>query len=199
MKIIKLLFVFAIVSLIAVSCKETKKEEVKEAIEQTEEVSTEVKSDVKSDVESSEVTHEEVKTKSKSSEKSIETKTVGIEEGLDLEESAETPVIYPGCEGTHEEIRACSRKKFKKFIVSNFDKGLSSDLKLQEGSHRVRAIVKISATGKASVIRVDSPEESLQKEVVRLINKLPIMTAATNGGKPIDVYFVLPVNFKIKD
>lgn len=195
MKIIKLLFVFAIISSIAVSCKETKKEEVKEVIESTEEVSTEVKTVDKS----SEATHEDANAVSKKAEKSIETKTVGIEDGLALEGTAETPVIYPGCEGTHEEIRACSSKKFKKFIVSNFDQDLSKEFKLEEGNHKIRAVVKISATGQASIIRVDSKDESLEKEVVRLIDKLPIMTPATKGGKAIDVYFVLPVSFKIID
>ena len=139
----------------------------------------------------------------KKAEKSIETNTKGLDdamvEGLAIETSAETPVIYPGCEGTEEEIRACSRKKFVKFIVKDFDKGLVNDMDLKAGDHKIRAIVKVSTVGKVSVIRVDSPNEALSNEVINVINNLPMMTPATKGGKAIDVYFVLPVNFKVEN
>jgi len=198
MKIIKVLFVFAIISLIAVSCKETKKEEVKDTIKVTEEVSIEP---VDKKTESTDQS-----TQPKATEKkveTIETTTMGLDDamvkGLVLEAMADTPVIYPGCEGSHEEIRACSIEKFKKFIVANFNKDLANDMDMKEGDHKIKAIVKISAAGKATAIKVDSPKKVLSNEIVRLIGKFPMLTAATKNGNPVDVYFVLPVNFKVED
>ncbi|PHQ57169.1 MAG: hypothetical protein COC16_01965 [Lutibacter sp.] len=46
MKQIKFLIAIALVSVIAISCKETKKEEVKEAVEAVEETAEEVKEEV---------------------------------------------------------------------------------------------------------------------------------------------------------
>lgn len=115
-----------------------------------------------------------------------------------IETVADTPVIYPGCSGTFPEIRACSIQNFVSFISKNFDSDIASDRNLREGEYKIRALVKIDKTGKASILKVDAPNTTLEKEVVRIINKLPNMTAATKNGKPIDVSFVLPVDFTVE-
>lgn len=196
MKLIKGLFAIAIVSLIAVSCNDTKKgaeKDLKEAVEATEEVTKEA-------VESVEETSKEVV---ESVEETIETTTKGIEEvliaeGVIVETLADTPVVYPGCTGTTEEIRACSIKKFKSHLKNNFNSDLANNLDLEEGEYKIRAIIKIDETGNASVIKVDAPKTELEKEVVRLIDKLPQMTPATKNGEPVNVSFVLPLNFKVE-
>ncbi len=197
MKLVKGFLAIALISIIAVSCKETKKEEItNDAVEMTE-VETEKKA---------EATHETSRTikKTENVEKSIKTTTEGLEEipvyeGVIYETTAETPVIYPGCEGSAEEIRACSLKKFKKSLSNNFNSDLANTLDLEPGDYKIRAIIKIDETGNASVLKVDAPHADLEKEVVRLIDKLPQMTPATVVGKPVSVSFLLPINFKIID
>lgn len=127
-----------------------------------------------------------------------ETAIVTEQEIIIFETLADTPVIYPGCSGTFPEIRACSIKNFVNFITDNFNSDIASDSSLSEGTYKIRAEVKIDKTGKSSVLKVDAPNTTLEKEVVRIINKLPNMTAATKDGKPVDVSFVLPVDFVVE-
>jgi len=128
----------------------------------------------------------------------IETPTIIEREFIIIETVADTPVIYPGCSGTIPEIRVCSIKSFVSFVSKNFNEDIASDHNLREGEYKIRALVKIDKTGKASVLKVDAPNTTLEKEVVRIINKLPNMTAATKNGRPADVSFILPIDFEVE-
>ncbi len=199
MKLIKTILLFAVISAITFSCKETKKEQVDgdmEAVEETVEV-TEVEGDDKGTVEVVEATG----VQSAAPAEAVETSSAGLEEtvveGVMVEAMADTPVIYPGCEGTVEEIRACSRKEFIAFLKKNFNSDLGADLGLRSGDHKIRALVKIDETGKVSVLKVDGPHKALEKEMVRVIDKLPQMTGATEEGQPVSVSFILPITFAV--
>jgi len=222
MKIVKLFFAIAIISLIAVSCKETKKEELsedsievtdegvesteavaeEEVAEQTNVEATEEKSGSTGGAETAAVESTEV-------EKEVEAKAVEVtskevekmiaEEGVIIEKLADTPVIYPGCEGgTNDEIRACSIKEFKKFLGTNFNKDLSSGLDLGKGEHKIRALLKIDKTGKVTVKKIVASRVELENELIRIIGKMPNMTPATKAGSAVDVSFVVPMNFKVE-
>ena len=165
MKIVKVLFIFALVSMIAVSCKETKKEEVQDesAVEMTDDGSA------SGDVESTEGTSEGEESSDPANDKveawlgaakAIEGETKGVEEmvvpeGVIAEKLADTPVIYPGCEGGPEEIRACSKEKFISFLKKEFNERLASDLNLDPGDYNINSIIHIDEAGKCSVVKVD--------------------------------------------
>lgn len=206
MKILKVLFIFALVSMIAVSCKETKKEDIQDgsAVEMTEEGSS-MSGSIEATEEASDETSEEVEGAAASMKKveAIEGATEGLEEmvvpeGVIAEEMADTPVIYPGCEGATEEVRACSREKFIAFLKHEFDAGLASDLNLKDGDYKINSIVQIDEKGKCIALRIDGPSEALRNEMKRVIDKLPLLTPATHKGKPAKVSFAVPVDFKVK-
>ena len=138
MKLIKLFFMLAIVSMVVISCKETKKEGVQDAdaVEMTEESSSESEnSDVaeegvdKSAAEGEGSSGESAAASagSKAPATGVETTSKDLEElkvpeGVLAEELADTPVIYPGCVGSAEEVRTCNRESFIAFIKSEFNK-----------------------------------------------------------------------------
>lgn len=196
MKLFKILVLIVLVSSISYSCKESKKEMKDGDMEMVSEgESTEA-------VEEVEVVEVEESAVSATAGQAIEGGTAGLEEvvveGVIIEAMADTPVIYPGCEGSADEIRACSKEKFISFLGKNFNSDLASDLGMKSGEHKIRALVKIDESGKSSVLKVDGPNKALEKEVERVINKLPALTAATEEGKPVSVSFVLPINFMVK-
>ena len=199
MKLIKLLLLFAVISSITFSCKETKKEQVDGEMEAVEE-SVEVV-EVEGDDGGTEVVEVVEVEESAVPAEAVEASSVGLEEteieGVIGEAMADTPVIYPGCSGSAEEIRACSKNEFITFLKKNFNAGLGADLGLKSGNHKIRSLVKIDETGKASVLKVDGPHKALEKEIVRIINKLPQLTAATEEGQPVSVSFVLPITFAV--
>jgi len=195
MKLIKTLLLIAVLGTITFSCKESKKEQVDgemEAIEETVEVV---------EVEGDEGTTEVVEVELATPTEGVETSSAGLDEvvteGVIVEAMADTPVIYPGCEGSAEEIRACSKNEFITFLKKNFNSDLGADLGLKSGNHKIRSLVKIDETGKVSVLKIDAPHKSLEKEMVRIIEKLPQMTAATEEGQPVSVSFVLPITFAV--
>lgn len=222
MKILKLFFVFAIVSLIAVSCKESKKEEVSDdsAVEMTEEATSEDATSeegtsdsageaaatgaaatgaaASSDADNSEgsATHESSEAIEATS-KDVE--EVPVPEGVIAEELADTPVVYPGCRGTVDEIRACNKEKFIAYLKEEFNSDLAKDLGLRMGDHEITTIVHIDKTGKCHTLRVNAPHKVLEEEAKRVIESVPQLVPATKNREPVGVTFKLPLNFKVVD
>lgn len=98
MKQIKFLIAIALVSVIAISCKETKKEEVKDAVEKVEDAAKEVKTEVKEEVE---VVVDSLKTK-------VEEGTEDVKEVIkDVKEGAEDVIkdVKEGAEAVKDAIK----------------------------------------------------------------------------------------------
>ncbi len=206
MKLIKTLVLFTLISAISFSCKEEKKEDLNtdtEAVE-TEAMETEAVETGTQDVESTEVESEEIKsTAAKSAEpaQSIEHSAKEVEEiktqSLIVEAIADTPVIYPGCSGSLDEIRACSIKEFIAFFQKEVDDEVINSLDLEAGIHHIRGLLKIDQSGKVSVQKVQAEKKELEKEFSRVIGLYPVMTPATKDGMPVSVSFVLPIKYKV--
>jgi len=68
----------------------------------------------------------------------------------------------------------------------------------QEGKVKVRFLV--DKTGKLKNIEVVSGiSKSLDAEAVRVISKMPAWNPGTQNGKPVPVYFTIPIIFKMKE
>ena len=215
MKIVKVLFVFALVSMIAVSCKETKKEEVNDdAVEMTEDSAESGEMEVTeesgtsaevvgaaaaasgSEASEGEATMEEVEV--------IEGQSMGIEEvvvpeGVIAEELADTPVIYPGCTGsTAEEIRACNLESFTAYVKKEFNHEVSKEANIKSGEYMIKAAIHINKAGRVFTLRITAPNEALENEMRRVVDKTPHVVPATVGGEPVGVSFILPVDFRVE-
>ena len=221
MKILKIIFVFAFIGLIAVSCKETKKEEVQEdtSVEMTEEDSSmdAAEGDISSDATGEESTDIEAssagsavstKTADESpasepeaevleAEEVAEVEELVVPEGVIAEELADTPVIYPGCSGSEAEIRACNKESFIAFLKEEFNHDIGQEVGLKRGDYEIRTIVQIDKTGKLSALRVTAPDNNLKIEMRRVISKVPQVVPATEGGEPVAVTFILPIDFRV--
>lgn len=207
MKIVKVLFVFALVSMIAVSCKETKKEEVSdEAVEMTEDSAESSGTSVEGDEAAAATSGSEAPEGDASMKevKAIEGKSVGMEafevpEGVIAEELADTPVIYPGCSGsTAEEIRACNLASFRAYVKKEFNPEVAKEANIESGEYEIKAAIHIDKSGVVHTLKVHAPNEVLKNEIRRVVDNTPQVTPATVGGEPVGVSFVLPVVFKLK-
>lgn len=84
-----------------------------------------------------------------------------------------------------------------KFILKNIHQ--PDDLQAGE-SIKVIASFVVSKTGGIEKIKIISSGRSdLDKEVIRIINKMPLWKPGLQNGKPVSVYFNLPVTFKSAD
>ena len=55
----------------------------------------------------------------------------------------------------------------------------------------------IGQVGEVKVVR--SVDQDLDREAVRVVNTLPRFTPGTQSGKPVNVWYTLPVNFKLEN
>lgn len=211
MKIVKVLFIFALVSMIAVSCKETKKEDVQDgsAVEMTEEGSESSGAEaveggadaVEGGAAAAASGAESEAMEPKAS--AIQGETMGMEElvvpeGVIAEELADTPVIYPGCTGSSaEEIRACNKESFIAYVKKEFNHDVSGE-GLKNGDYAIKAAIHVNKAGRVFTLRVTAPNEFLQKEMRRVIDNTPHVTPATHKGEPVGVSFMLPVDFRLQ-
>lgn len=225
MKIVKLLFVLVLVSTMAVSCKETKKEEVQEdaAVEMTEESDaaeevTEAPPAEAAEEESSEGSGAAAAgaaaagaAAASSSEgdaveeapESVEAEAKAVEvvpvPAAEIEEKlADTPVIYPGCSGSYEEIRACNKENFIAYVKGEFNHDVSREAGLKRGDYKIQVTMHVNKAGRVFASRVVAPHNSLEKEMFRVVNSTPKVTAATHGGKPVVSSLQFLVDFKVE-
>ncbi len=92
--------------------------------------------------------------------------------------------------------KARFQKEMTKHIKRNFRyPDLAVDLGL-EG--RVDIYFVIDKNGNIINVRMRGPHEILEKEAMRIINKLPKMIPGKQQGIPVNVPFSLPINFRLQ-
>ena len=205
MKIVKLFFIFAVVSMITFSCKESKKEDAQDdaSVEMTDEGSEAGGMDATEEGGEEAASSDAAAEGSMDAAESIEAESKGLEplvvpEGVIAEELADTPVVYPGCEGSIEEIRACNRESFITFLRNEFDKELAKEANLKSGDYEIRSIVHVDETGKVAALRITAPNKALETEMKRVMAKVPQVVPATEAGEAVGVTFMVPVKFQVE-
>ena len=103
--------------------------------------------------------------------------------------------IFPGCENSKDK-RACFNEKIQQHIGKNFKYPLEAQKGAIQG--RVGAMFMITEEGTIANIEMRGPDELLEDEVERIINRLPNMSPGENAGRPVNVIYSIPVNFKLQ-
>ncbi len=107
--------------------------------------------------------------------------------------------IYPGCKGTNLYRRNCFSAKITAFVTKNFSSELAQDIGLSSGSvQRIFVIFKIDKSGNIVDIRARAPHKTLEKEAIRVVEKLPKMIPGKQRGKPVGVKYALPITFRVE-
>ncbi|MET2983786.1 energy transducer TonB [Aureibaculum conchae] len=137
---------------------------------------------------------------------SIQDKIDAIVEVIDPPETTE-PInfivleeapIFPGCEGLEKvESKACFTKQMTKFVNRKFNAGIAEGLDLK-GKQRITALFTIDINGLVTDIQIRAPHKRLEKEALRVIQKLPEMIPGKQRKQPVPVKYTLPIVFKIQ-
>ena len=122
-----------------------------------------------------------------------------MEEELDLDVPfaiIEDVPLFPGCERVAKsQRRKCFQEKIQKHIIDTFRyPEIAQEMGIQG---RVFVQFMIGKDGNISGIRSRGPDKNLEKEAVRIINKLPKMTPGKQRGRPVRVPFSIPVTFRL--
>jgi len=119
-----------------------------------------------------------------------------ITEPIDFIVLEEAP-IFPGCEGLEkEESKVCFTKQMTRFVNRKFNPSISEGLDLT-GKQRIFALFTIGKNGLVTDITIKAPHKRLEKEALRVIQKLPEMIPGKQRKRAVPVKYTLPIVFKI--
>jgi hypothetical protein len=99
---------------------------------------------------------------------------------------------------TKENAQKDFDKKIKKFIQENFDKKISLNLDLKKGMYRIFFLIVIDENGDISDIKVRAPYIKLEKEVKRMLKKLPQFIPGKQDGRFVKTKYTLPISFEVE-
>ena len=106
---------------------------------------------------------------------------------------------FPGCENqglSKSERKTCSDKKMLDFIYKNIVYPEVAKTNGVEGRVIMKFMVgEDGSISKAQVLR--DPGAGCGKEAVRVVNMMPKWRPGIQRGKPVKVWFTLPVSFKL--
>jgi len=105
--------------------------------------------------------------------------------------------IFPGCEGLKGNAsKKCFTKQMSKFVNRTFDTCIAEELNLT-GKQRIFALFSIDKNGLVTDIIIKAPHKKLEKEALRIIQKLPEMIPGKQRTKPVAVKYTLPFIFEV--
>lgn len=106
--------------------------------------------------------------------------------------------VYPGCEGTQEELRTCLQENITNHITANFNSDLAKGLGLMAGIKKIFVMFEIDKEGNITDVQARGPHQSLADEATRVINLLPKMKPGKHKGDAVGVKYTLPIAFKVE-
>lgn len=102
---------------------------------------------------------------------------------------------FAGCEVRDLD---CFFKSLEEHFKTNFNINLANNLGLSSGTKKAFVSFNIDLAGKVSDLKVRAPHKSIEKEVKRVLYKLPKMTIGKIDDKPVKVRYTLPFVFNIE-
>lgn len=111
----------------------------------------------------------------------------------------ENAPVFPGCENkkTNEDRKKCMSEKVTAFVNKNFNTGLANEQGL-EGRQQIVVQFKVDKNGDIVDVQTKAKNTALQKEALRVINKLPKMQPGRQRGKAVSVIYGFPIIFQVQ-
>lgn len=103
--------------------------------------------------------------------------------------------VFPGCEDAEDKLK-CFQEKMISHVRKNFHYPEPAQERGIEGKVYVAFI--IDKEGNITGVKMRGPDQSLEKEAERIINKLPKMTPGKQGSRSVRVPFSIPITFKLQ-
>lgn len=131
--------------------------------------------------------------------------TDDIEEAEEVEEIVEdipfmliqNVPVFPGCKGNNDQLKRCFSKKTQEHFSEKFNVGLATELGLSEGKKKMFVVFRIDQKGNVVDVKSRGPHPALEREVVKIMGKLPQMKPGRQRGKPVPVSYSLPITFQV--
>ena len=111
--------------------------------------------------------------------------------------NVEVVPLFPGCDvsASNTEKIDCFSQKINTFILKNFDADKYSYL---TGKQRIFVQFKINTNGDIVDVTARANDKVLEKEAIKIIEKLPRMTPGKMGAKAVEVLYGVPIYFMVE-
>ncbi|ARV10743.1 hypothetical protein BTO05_07315 [Winogradskyella sp. PC-19] len=108
--------------------------------------------------------------------------------------------IFPGCEKyeLNSERKKCLNEKMNRLVKRKFNSGIASEYGLS-GVQRIYVNFKVDKAGNITDIQTRAPHPKLEKEALKVANKIPKMEPGKMGTTPVNVLYTLPITFKVEN
>ena len=108
--------------------------------------------------------------------------------------------IFPGCEKyeLNSERKKCLNEKMNRLVKRKFNSGIANGYGLS-GVQRIYVNFKVDIIGNITDIHTRAPHPKLEKEALKVANKIPKMVPGKMGTKPVNVLYTLPITFKVEN
>lgn len=107
--------------------------------------------------------------------------------------------VFKGCENlSKEENKVCFEKKMKQFVQRNFDVELANEIGLRAGVHKIHTQFVIDDKGEIVDVKISTAYKTLEKEALRVIEKLPKFKPGTQNSRTVKVRYNLPIAFSLQ-
>jgi protein TonB len=108
--------------------------------------------------------------------------------------------VYPGCEKkkTNEDKRQCMSDKISKLVSKKFNTDVANDHGIS-GLQKIQTQFTVDKNGNITDVKIRTPHPVLEKEALRVINKIPVMKPGYQQDKPVGVIYNLPIKFMVRD
>jgi len=105
--------------------------------------------------------------------------------------------VFPGCEGTKQELKQCLQEKITEHVALNFNAGMAKGLGLTAGVKKIFVIFTIDKEGNITEVKSRAPHQLLQEEAIRVVQSLPKMKPGNHLGVDVGVKYSMPIAFKV--
>jgi protein TonB len=105
----------------------------------------------------------------------------------------EIPPVWPGCEASAGDTKACLKEKLTQHLKENYKFPKDAGGNFIRGKAVVSFV--IDKEGKPVVSKVEGTKKELNEEAKRIILALPQMTPGQLAGKPTEISYKIPFTF----
>lgn len=109
------------------------------------------------------------------------------------------PPVHPDCASysNSKDITRCTNKLINQLVSEKFDKAMVKKLKITDGKQRIFATMIIGKDGVVKKISAKGSNEKAREEVIKVLKQIPSFKPGKHNGKLVEVYYDIPIVFKI--
>ncbi|WP_439132141.1 energy transducer TonB [Polaribacter sp.] len=100
---------------------------------------------------------------------------------------------------TKEAAKKYFDKRIQSIIQENFDITVMKNLGLQNGKYKIFTQFTIDKDGNTTAIKVKAPHTNIEKEVRKILQKLPQFIPGKQAGKVVKTKYTLPISFLVEE